>query len=61
MQGTFFKSRHSIPINFSKSTQNISISTTSNKWQLSNFNTKVCFNDEILKLQMHQSECEERD
>ena len=27
------------------------------KWQLSNSNTKVCFDDEILKLQMHQCEC----
>ena len=26
------------------------------KWQLSNSNTKVCFDDEILKLQMHRYE-----
>ena len=61
MQGTFLKSRNEIPINSSKTTQNISISTTLNKWQLSNFNTKVCFDDEILKLQMHQYECKGSD
>ena len=61
MQGNFLRSRKEIPIDCPWKKRKIFQFQLLQKWQLSNSNTKVCFNDEILKLQMHQYECKGSD